>query len=88
MSHPQAPFLANGRHPSDQLIANHLHCFQMVADNDNGHTAVAQAQDVIDALFLERLIADCQDFIDQQQIGVAMDGHAEARRMYIPEGNV
>ena len=52
---------------------------QRVADDDDRLVGVAQFFELVEALVLEVLVADGQNFVDEQNFGVNIDGNGESQ---------
>ncbi len=60
-------------------VAQRAHAAHGVADQDHGAAARAQVGEALLALALEGRVADRQHLVDQQDVGVDVDGHREAQ---------
>src|SRR4051794_37456513 len=73
-AHHDAPMVAHRR-----MITELTNLLRGVAHEDDRPAFVPELPDAIEALALEGLIAHRQDLVDDQHIGIDVDGHGETQ---------
>ena len=76
------PALAQQHRP----LAQPLHLGRVVRDEDDRAAALLELEDLAEALALERLVADGEDLVEQEDVGVEMRGDREAEPHVHPRG--
>ena len=61
----------------DAAVAEPLHGFEVVAHEQNRPTLVSDITHLAEALPLEGDVADCEDFVNEQDFGLKVSGHRE-----------
>lgn len=61
----------------DDAVAHLLHLAEGVRDDDDRLAGLLEGADAVEALALERLVADGQDLVDEQDVGVGVHGDGE-----------
>jgi len=61
------------------------HRSQRVGHDDEGLAGVLEVGELLVALALELLVADGEDLIDQEDVGVDVDATENPRRTYMPD---
>ena len=62
----------------DGPVADGAHLVGRVGDQQDGAALLLEELHPVDALALEALVADGQHLVDDQDVGVDVDGHGEA----------
>ena len=62
----------------EDVVAHLLHQAEAVGHDQDGLAAPAELADLVEALAGEGLVAHGQDLVDQEDVGVHVDGHGEA----------
>ena len=61
----------------DPPVAQFRDLLRGVADEDDRASLFAELGDALHALALERLVADRQDLVDEEDVGIGVDGDGE-----------
>jgi hypothetical protein len=59
------------------LVAERAHLVDGVGDDDDGTALAAEVGELLGALLLEGHVADGQDLVDEQDVGLDVDRHGE-----------
>ena len=61
----------------ERLVAEPRHEIQRVRDQQHRPAATAELSELVEALVRKGFVADGQHFVDEQDVGIDMNGHGE-----------
>ena len=68
-----------------RLVAEPLHHAERVRHQEDGLSPTPQLGELVETLVGEALVADREDFIHQQHVGVDVNGNGEAEPAIVPQ---
>ena len=63
----------------ERFVAKALDQVERMRDEEDGLAAAAEFRELVEAFVREALVADREDLVDQQDVGVHVDRHREAQ---------